>query len=78
MTDRETRQAILEAIREDLRSRVDEIMERFVHDAYEANPGSGDDSSLRAALADVSEVLAEGIAAQIRESEPPRKSEGKR
>jgi len=68
VTDRETRRAILEAIRADVRSRVDHIMDRFVHEAYEAVPRNQGAGVLEEALADVSDVLAEGIVAQRRET----------
>ena len=71
MTDRETRRAILEAIRADVRSRVDHIMDRFVHEAYEAVPWNEGAGVLEEALADVSYVLSEGIVAQRRESGGP-------
>jgi len=67
LTDRETRQAILEAIRADVRSRVDLIMVRFVHRAYEESPRSEAPDVLGEALSEVSDALSEGIAAQARE-----------
>ena len=67
MTDRETRQAILEAIRADIRSRIDLIMVRFVHRAYEAAPLSEAADVLDDAVSEVSDVLSEGMVAQARE-----------
>jgi len=78
MTDRETRRAILEAIRADVRSRVDHIMDRFVHEAYEAVPRNEGAGVLEEALADVSDVLVEGIVAQRRESGKLRPGHGTR
>lgn len=68
MTDRATRQAIVEAIRSDMHARVDGIMERFVKRASGSGQGSVAPEALDEALAEVSDVLAEGIAAQLRES----------
>jgi hypothetical protein len=68
VTDRETRRAILEAIWMDVRTRVDHIMDRFVHEAYEADPRNDRAGVLEEALEDVSDVLAEAIVAQRRES----------
>jgi len=68
VTDRAAQRALLEAIKADVRSRVDQIIERFVREIYETMPREGVDAALHAALADVSGVLAEGIVAQIRES----------
>jgi len=76
VTDRETKRAILEAIRADVRSRVDHIMDRFVHEAYEAVPRDEGAGVLEEAVADVSDVLAEGIVAQRRESGWPRPGHG--
>lgn len=67
MTDRQTRQAILEAIRADIRSRIDLIMVRFVHRAYEAAPLSEAADVLDDAVSEVSDVLSEGMVAQARE-----------
>jgi hypothetical protein len=67
VTDRETRQALLEAIRADVRSRIDVIMVSFVHRAYEAAPLSETAAVLEEAVSDVSDVLSEGMVAQARE-----------
>jgi len=67
VTDRQTRQAILEAIRADIRSRIDLIMVRFVHRAYEAAPLSEAADVLDDAVSEVSDVLSEGMVAQARE-----------
>jgi hypothetical protein len=67
VTDRETRQAILEAIRADIRSRIDLIMIRFVHRAYEAAPLGEAADVLDEAVSEVSDVLSEGMVAQARE-----------
>ena len=64
MTDRETRQAILEAIRADVRARVDVIMVRFVHRAYEAAAPSEAADVLDETVSEVCDVLSEGIVAQ--------------
>ena len=76
MTDRDTRHAILEAIRADVRLRVDHIMDRFVHEAYDAVPRTEGADVLEEALADVSDVLSEGIVAQRRESAWLRPGQG--
>lgn len=76
VTDPETRRAILEAIRADVRSRVEHIMDRFVGEAYEAVPGNAGARVLEEALADVSGVLAEGIVAQRRETAGQRPGPG--
>lgn len=78
MTDRDTRHAILEAIRADVRSRVEHIMDRFVHEAYEAVPRNEGAGVLEDALAEVSDVLSEGIGAQRRESAWLRPGQGTR
>ena len=76
MTDRATQRALLEAIRADVRSRVDCTIERFVMEAHESAPGSGVDTVLRDALAEVSTILTEGIVAQMRESGRIRPGKG--
>ena len=76
MTDRATQRALLEAIRADVRSRVDCTVERFVVEAHETTPGSGVDTVLRDALAEVSTILAEGIVAQMRENGRLRPGKG--
>jgi hypothetical protein len=76
VTDRDTRRAILEAIRADVRSRVEHIMDRFVRDAYEAVPRNAGAGVLEEALADVSGVLSEGIVAQRRETAGQRPGQG--
>jgi len=67
VTDRETRRAILEAIRADVRSRIDVIMVRFVQRAYEAAPLGEAADVLEDAVSEVSDVLSEGVVAQARE-----------
>ncbi len=70
MTDRETRRAILEAIRADVRSRMDHVTDRFVDRAHEAAARSDAAGILNEALSEVSDVLSEGIVAQVRETGP--------
>lgn len=77
MTDRATRQAILEAIRADVRARVDQIMDRFVCEAHAVAPHAGGEF-IDQALKEVSEILAEGITAQIKEADPRRPDESAR
>ncbi len=76
MTNRATQRALLEAIQADVRSRVDSTIEHFVMEAHETTPGSGVDTILRDALAEVSSILAEGIVAQMRESGRIRPGQG--
>jgi hypothetical protein len=68
LTDRATQHALLEAIRADVRSRVECAIERFVMETHETTPESGVDMVLDDALAEVSTILTEGIVAQMRES----------
>jgi len=74
--DRDTRRALLEAIRADVRLRVDHILDRFIHRAYEARTGDEGAGVLEETLVDVSYVLGEGIAAQVRENRPLRPGTG--
>lgn len=67
MTDPETRHALLEAIRADVRARVDHILDRFVERAHVAAPRSEAAGAVSEALSEVSDVLSEGIVAQMRE-----------
>lgn len=70
MTDLATKLAILEAIQSDVRHRVDRIVDRLAQEVESNDDGSAPmAAALRCALADLSEVLAEGIHAQIREGE---------
>jgi hypothetical protein len=55
---------------------VDCTIERFVVEAHEITPGSGVDTVLRDALAEVSTILAEGIVAQMRENGRIRPGKG--
>lgn len=76
MTDKETRQALTEAIGADVRERVDRIADQFIRDAFEAVPRDEVSRVLDIALAEVSAALGEGMAAQARESErPPTETE---
>jgi hypothetical protein len=51
-------------------------MDRFVHEAYDAFPRNEGADVLEEALADVSDVLSEGIVAQRRESAWLRPGQG--
>ena len=55
---------------------MDCTIERFVAEAHETTPGSGVDTVLRDALAEVSTILAEGIVAQMRENGRLRPGKG--
>ncbi len=68
MTYQATRLAILEAIRADLRVRVDHIVDRLEVDVHTLDEPSRMERALRSALAALSDVLAEGIQAQMREA----------
>ncbi len=75
MTDKETRQALAEAISADVRTRVDLIADQFIRAAFEAVPRGEVSRVLDIAVAEVSAVLGEGVAAQAREWEKPPSTE---
>ena len=72
MTDAVTQQAIREAIRSDMRSRIAIIIDRLEHQMHELDEPEHLAEALRLALVEVSDALAEGVVAQMRESAPER------
>lgn len=63
-----------DAIRADVHARVDLVMGRLEHDIESIHDARELEAALQQALADVSDAMAEGIVAQIRETrrlQPP-------
>lgn len=74
--DSATTRLIHAAIRADVHARVDDVMGRLERDIERLLDTDGLEPALEKALSDVSDVLAEGIVAQLREArrlrpEPP-------
>lgn len=67
MTDAVTQRALREAIQADVRRRVDRIVDRLERQVGELDDSEHMAEVLRRALAEVSDALAEGIVAQMRE-----------
>jgi hypothetical protein len=68
MTDAETKSLLLEVIRADVRSRVDTIVDRLEAEVDCLERLDDVEHAMRGALIEVTEVLAEGIAAHLRET----------
>lgn len=65
--DGSTLRLFQDAIRADVHARVDLVMGRLEHDIAEIEAASELERALEQALADVADVMAEGIVAQLRE-----------
>jgi hypothetical protein len=68
MTYQATKLAILEAIQADLRVRLYQIVHRLEVDVHTVDEPSQMERALRTAVASLSDALAEGIHAQVREA----------
>lgn len=71
---RSTMRLLQDAIRADVHARVDLVMGRLEHDITRFYGAPELEAALQKALADVAEVMAEGIVAQLREA---RRIEGR-
>jgi hypothetical protein len=72
MTDALTREVIREAIRADVRGRVDSIIDRLERQVSDLEEPEAMADALRAALAEVCDAVAEGLVAQMRENRRSR------
>ena len=63
-----TQQVIRDAIRADVRGRVDQIIDRLERQVAELEEPEAMADVLRSALAEVCDVVAEGLVAQMREN----------
>ncbi len=75
MTDIATTGALLEAIRADVRTRVDSIVDRLEVQVEELDQPAHLEEALREALVEVTGVLAEGIVAHLREKRLSRRND---
>lgn len=66
--NRFTLRLLQDAIRADVHARVDSVMGRLETDITELHGTSELEAALQQALADVADVMAEGIVAQLREA----------
>lgn len=72
MTDAVTHNAIREAIRADVRERVDRIIDRLEREVAGLDEPDEMAAALRAALSEVCDAVAEGLVAQMRENQRAR------
>lgn len=72
MTDAITQRALREAIRADVRERVDRIVDRLERQVHDLADPEDMAEALRIALAEVCDAVAEGLVAQVRENKRTR------
>lgn len=72
MKDAVTQQALREAIRADVRRRVDHIVDRLERQVYDLEEPDDMAEALQEALAEVCDAVAEGLVAQMREGSSAR------